>query len=474
MDEGLLDRQLADIFFIESGEMLSEASLALLRAEEGGNPQEAIHQVFRTIHSIKGGAQSLDFKQLSEVAHRMENFLVPLRHDNCTIDDQAVSVILEVMDVIEIQLSAYQAGESPADCDKLLARLDEVTVQAKDAETTSTENATGSQEVASIAVGSRLLYLTFTVDPTSPMPGITAFILLEQLRKSGHFLYTRPDIDNPGKAVAGEYFKQIAIIQTDICNADVKQMAYNVSDIHDIQVTEINNDIFSNADKPAKGEIAYLNTLVGKMQGMLSCKPRDKAALNKIVTQIIDWGRDSRGAASWFPGGFSAWQRMTSLLSHTVALAEDTKFSCENTFTVARMLQVLWETVYHALCNHTYFYSLSISDILDGNGLFAIEQFQASGGDVQVVNIDLSKLMTLEGVHLRALADFRDKIIKNGWILWLISEGNYTRRHLNVLEISEEIVGDFDLYASCYSAVVACKKIVGGDGHVSKIQGVNC
>jgi len=471
VDEALVDRQLADIFYIESGEMLSEASLALLRAEEVGNPQEAIHQVFRTIHSIKGGAQSLGFEQLSEVAHRMENFLVPLRHGDGTIDNQAVSLILEAMDVIEMQLSAYQAGESPADCGQLLARLDEVTAQAKDAETTSTENATSGQEMASIAHGSRLLYLTFTVDPTSPMPGITAFILLEQLRQSGQLLYSRPDIDNLGKAVAGEYFKQIAIIQTDMCNADVKQKAYDVSDIHDIQVAEINNGIFSNADKPAKGEIAYFNTLVGKMQEMLCCKTRDKAYLNQIVTQIVDWGGESHGAASWFPGGFSAWQRMTSLLSHTVALTEDNKFSCENPSAVARTLQVLWETVYHALCNHTYFYSLPISDILDGNGLHVIEQFEASGVDVQVVNIDLSKLMTLEGVHLRALADFRDKLIKNGWVLWLISEGIYTRRHLNVLEISEELVGDLDLYSSCYSAVIASKKIgiVGEDGHVSKI-----
>lgn len=56
MDERQLERQLADVFFIESGEMLSEASLALLRSEETGDIQDVIHQVFRAVHSIKGGA----------------------------------------------------------------------------------------------------------------------------------------------------------------------------------------------------------------------------------------------------------------------------------------------------------------------------------------------------------------------------------------------------------------------------------
>ena len=472
MDEAQLDRQLADIFFVESGEMLSEASLALLRAEEAGNPQEVIHQVFRAIHSIKGGAQSLGFEQLSEVAHRMEDFLVPLRQVNCTtIDGQAVSLILEAMDVIEMQLSAYQTGGSPVDCAPLLARLAEVTAPDEGAGTTSGENATSSQEIAPTANGARLLYLSFTVDPTAPMPGVTAVILLEQLRRSGRLLYTHPDIDNLGMAVAGEYFKQTAIIQTDMCNADVKQEAYSVSDIRDIKLAEIGNGIFSNADKPAKDEIACFNSLVGKMREILCCKNRDKAYLNNIVRQIVDWGADSRGAAGWFPGGLPAWQRMTSLLSDTVALTDGALSSCGTKSVAARMLQVLWEAVYNALCNHTYFYSLSVSDILDGNGLSVIEQFEASAVDVQVVNIDLSKLMTLEGSYLRTLADFRDKLAKNGWVLWLISEGKYTRRHLNVLEVSEGFVGALEFYPSIYSAVIASGKIatVGEDGHVSEI-----
>jgi hypothetical protein len=204
---------------------------------------------------------------------------------------------------------------------------------------------------------------------------------------------------------------------------------------------------------------------------MLCCKNKDITELNNIVAYIVDWGSDSRGAAGWFPGGLPAWQRMTSLLSETVALADVASYSYESKSVATKMLQILWETVYNALCNHTYFYSLPISDILAGSALSVLEQFEASAVDGHVVSIDLSKLMTLEAEHLKALADFRDKLSLKGWVLWLISEGKYTRRHLNVLEGLTRFVGALELHSSIYSAVTASQKIaiVGEDEYVSEI-----
>jgi len=470
VDDTQLNRQLADIFFIESGEMLSEASLALLRAEEAGNPQEVIHQVFRAIHSIKGGAQSLGFEQLSEVAHRMEDFLEPLRQGNCTIDEQTVSLILEAMDLIEIQLGADQAGEQPVDSSLLLGKLAEFTVPVESGGTASREETTISQKIAPMTNGSRLLYLSFTVDPSAPMPGITAFIFLEQLRKSGRLLYSQPDADHPGLAAPGEVFKQTAIIQTEMSNADVKQQAFSVGDIRELKVAEINHSIFLNADKPAKGEIVYLNFLTGEMWKMLSCENRDQAGIKGIIRRIVDWGAQSRGVVDWFPGGLPAWRQMTSVFSDTVGLIDKSKSSCEDQSVVVRMLEIVWESIYNAVCNQTYFYSVPVGDILAGNRLSVIRQLETNGVDVQVVTVDLSEWMTLEGEHLKALADFRDGLAKNGWLLWLISEGQYTRRHLNVLEVAERLVGALEFYPSvCQAALVSKKfRMLGENRHVSE------
>jgi len=468
MDEAQLNQRLSEIFFIESAEMLEEASLALLAAEAAGSSDEAINKVFRAIHSIKGGAQSLSFEELAEVAHGMEDFMVPFRQGEYAVDSQTVSLILESIDVIDGQLKVYQAGEVPAKSTNFLAKLAEVTVLASgNTKDIANDSAIRSPEEAR-SNKSRLLYLTFVVDQAAAMPGITAFTLLERLRQSGRLLYSQPDIDSPSMTPAGEVLIQAAIVETDMSNDALKQEAYSVGDIGDMKISVIENTINSNADKPTREEINDFNCLVVMMWKELRNKNSNKDCINNLVMQIVSWGAASRGAAGWLPGGLPAWTRLTSLLADTLSIKELAKLTSNNQYIALRILRVLWETVYHALCGQTYFYMFAASDILVGNGLQVITQLEAKAVDIGIIIIDLSSWEILEATHLKTLAQISRKIGENGWDLWLISEGEYTRRHVNVLEISESIIGQLAFYTSLYSAVLreSVIRVKGGNNNV--------
>lgn len=470
MDDAESERQLTDIFFVESGEMLNEASLALLKAEDIGNPAEAINQVFRAVHSIKGGAQSLGFTQLAEVAHCLEGFLVPLRQGDCAIDSQAVSLMLEALDVIEGQLQAYQTGQALPDCNPLLASLSEITARAVGAVGSDSLDChkVSQAETPGSEGGARLLYLSFRVAESATMPGITAFIYIERLQKLGRLLYSWPDIDSPGMTIAGECFKQTAIIQTKMSHDAVKQEAYYVGDIYDIKVTDISDNIFANTIRSTKEEITYFNYLVADLQQHCGSNARDSAYLNKLARQIAAWGATSRGAVKWFPGGSPAWQRMTDLLVETLALADGGKLSNGTDRIASRTLRLLWEAVYNALCNYSYFYSFSASELFDGDWRSVIDQLETRAIDVQLVSVNLSNWRVLEAKNLKTLVDIKNKLVQQGWDLCLISEGENTRRHLNVLEIAGIFTGGLPFYPSIYSAVIASKR--GNEeinGHVS-------
>lgn len=454
MDEVQLNQQLSAIFFIESAEMLNEASFALLKAETAGNPSEAIHQVFRAIHSIKGGAQSLSFENLAEVAHRMEDFMVPFRQGEDTIDGQTVSLILESMDVIEGQLKAYQSGEMPAKCTNFLMRLAEATALSISNTKDSASDSVIFRQEEAMCSKSRLLYLSFTVDQTATMPGITAFMLLDRLRNSGKLLYSQPDIDSSSMTAAGEVLKQVAIVETDMSDAAVKQEAYSVGDIPDIKISEIDSTQNSNTDKPTKGEISGFNCLVGTMWKEMCDENSNKEHVNDLATQIATWGAVSHGAADWFPGGLPAWQRLTSLLADTLSLQDKDMMTSKNQSIGLKVLRVLWEAVYNALCDQTYFYCFPASEMLSGNGLQVIAKLETMAVDLQMIIIDLSLWEILESKHLKIVAEIKNKIAQHGWDLWFISEGEYTRRHVNVLEISECITGKLDVHSSIYSAVI--------------------
>jgi len=450
MDEMQLNQQLSAIFFIESAEMLSESSFALLKAEAAGDPSVAIHQVFRAIHSIKGGSQSLGFEGLADVSHRMEDFMVPFQHGEYAIDGQIVSLILESMDVIEGQLKSYQSGQAPDQCTHFLDKLAEVTLSIGHKSDVLHNSMIVNAQEETNNKSQPLLYISFIVDQAAAMPGITAFMLLDRLRSSGRLLYSQPDIDGSSIVKAGEPLMQVAIIETDMSHHAVKQEAYAIGDIRDLKIADINSRSFLFATLPTKQEIGDFNDVVATICKELCNKKSNKGILKTLLLQLATWGETSRGTVGWFPGGLGGWNRLHSLLAETLLSATLTS----KTHLAHNILRVLWETVYHALCNQTYFYRVPASEIFAGQELQIISQLEQRAVDLQMMIIDLSSWEVLELDHLTTLMHIRNKMMENGCELRFVSEGKYTRRHVRVLEISQSLVGHLDFHSSAYSAVI--------------------
>lgn len=86
--------ELLELFITESGEMLTDASCALLEAENCEDSRDSINRVFRAVHSVKGGAQTLEMNLLAELAHKTEDVLAPLRQntDHSSLESTLVSL----------------------------------------------------------------------------------------------------------------------------------------------------------------------------------------------------------------------------------------------------------------------------------------------------------------------------------------------------------------------------------------------
>ena len=67
------------VFIEESVEHLAEISRALLDLEKEPAQIDAIDQVFRMAHSIKGMASSLDYDRVAAQAHRLEDRMQVIR-----------------------------------------------------------------------------------------------------------------------------------------------------------------------------------------------------------------------------------------------------------------------------------------------------------------------------------------------------------------------------------------------------------
>ena len=102
--------QFHEVFFEESFEGLGVMEAGLLALDASAPNTETINNVFRAAHSIKGGAATFGFEEVSGFTHVMESLLDEVRGGNVPVGDALVQVLLESVDFLRFLLQSSQAG----------------------------------------------------------------------------------------------------------------------------------------------------------------------------------------------------------------------------------------------------------------------------------------------------------------------------------------------------------------------------
>ena len=107
---------------------------ALAALSAGDEPVEsAVDTLFRMAHSIKGMAASLDYDAVSSLAHRLEDWMEPLRA-GAEFDRSQLGLLAEAIAALEEKVAGVdEAGVPPAAREDLLRRL----AQKRETESTS-------------------------------------------------------------------------------------------------------------------------------------------------------------------------------------------------------------------------------------------------------------------------------------------------------------------------------------------------
>ncbi len=104
--------QFYQVFFEEAREHLASMESLLLSLDVADPSMDDLNAIFRAAHSIKGGAGTFGFTDMTEVTHILETLLDKLRKQEMTLTDDMVNAFLEAGDAISMQLAAHRdAGE---------------------------------------------------------------------------------------------------------------------------------------------------------------------------------------------------------------------------------------------------------------------------------------------------------------------------------------------------------------------------
>lgn len=82
-------------FYEENSEILENFANSLLDLETTENTKGIINDLFRMIHTVKGGARLLNIKKLEFLAHNVENLLDLIRHDKILLNSDIIDLFLD-------------------------------------------------------------------------------------------------------------------------------------------------------------------------------------------------------------------------------------------------------------------------------------------------------------------------------------------------------------------------------------------
>ena len=163
--------QFHGVFFDEAAEHLDGMEALLLSIDVESADDEQLNAIFRAAHSIKGGAATFAFKDITELTHEMETVFDRVRKGQMPLSKDLVDVFLASGDMLKAMLTARREGGEGMDeepvrdlCVRLRAFLEtDGHAPAASAATVVAAPAAKSQRVAPkpVAATTRVLEIVF-------------------------------------------------------------------------------------------------------------------------------------------------------------------------------------------------------------------------------------------------------------------------------------------------------------------------
>ena len=128
MADGFNTEDMLDMYLFENQQLLEKLQETVLeQKDEECFDEDAINEIFRTMHTIKGSSGVMMFDAITAVSHKLEDIFYVLResHPENVPHLQLVEHVLEVSDFITEELDKIQNGDAAdGDSSEIIQRLD--------------------------------------------------------------------------------------------------------------------------------------------------------------------------------------------------------------------------------------------------------------------------------------------------------------------------------------------------------------
>ncbi|MEC2646466.1 Hpt domain-containing protein, partial [Bacillus thuringiensis] len=226
-----MQTDLLNIFFEESEEHLQSLNENVLVLEQNPADMDVVGEIFRSAHTFKGMSASMEFTEMADLTHKMENVLDEIRHGNIVVNADIIDVIFECIDNLEKMVADVQQGG--------MGNIDVVTTKQKleallngNVETTTErieQNHIDNDDAVSHEVH-------ITVEQQAILKAVRAIMCIEALQNVGNIQKTAPSIEEIEADAFG--FEFTVFMDTDCSIEELKQVVLHVSEIEKVEVKQ--------------------------------------------------------------------------------------------------------------------------------------------------------------------------------------------------------------------------------------------
>ena len=122
-------QEILDEFIQEAEEILENLDQELIELENDPTDKELLNQIFRGMHTLKGGAGFLGLESIINLAHVIESIFDKLRNDEMQLDSNKMDIILEGIDIIKNSIETLKSSNEIPDMEDIadiMAKLNDL------------------------------------------------------------------------------------------------------------------------------------------------------------------------------------------------------------------------------------------------------------------------------------------------------------------------------------------------------------
>ncbi|MBR4322990.1 chemotaxis protein CheW [Treponema sp.] len=218
------NEELLKDYFSESEMMVDNLESNILAIENDPTNHDAIDEIFRAAHTLKGNSATVEFSEIAHFAHTMEDLLDEVRSDKIKVTEDIVDTLLTALDVIKAMLEERKNGsvygESVEEITNKIRGM--IAAGGGEAKAPASPAPAPSAPVASAAApsaaqssaptvslseyelaelkqgceaGQQLWSVSVTFDESNPMNSVGGIQVFAALKACGTVLKTIPDFD---------------------------------------------------------------------------------------------------------------------------------------------------------------------------------------------------------------------------------------------------------------------------------------